>query len=44
MPRKFERKLKEEAKKKGLGKERTNAYVYGTMKKIEQRRAQKRGK
>ena len=44
MPRKFERKLKQEAKKKGLGKERTGAYVHGTMKKIAERRAQKRGK
>ncbi len=34
MPKKIERKLKREAKKKGLGKARTGAYVYGTMKKL----------
>ena len=45
MPRKFERKLKEEAKKKGLGKERTNALVYGTMRKQGWKPArEKRGK
>ena len=33
MPRKLELKLKREAKKKGLGKKRTNAYVYGTLRK-----------
>lgn len=34
MPKKMEAALKKEAKKKGLGKERTGAYVYGTMRKI----------
>ena len=33
MPKKLEAKLKREAKKKGLGKKRTGAYVYGTMRK-----------
>ena len=33
MPEKMEKKLKAEAKKKGLGKERTDAFVYGTMRK-----------
>jgi len=33
MPKKMERALKRSAKKKGLGKERTGAYVYGTMQK-----------
>jgi hypothetical protein len=33
MPKKMEEALKKEAKKKGLGKERTGAYVYGTMRK-----------
>lgn len=33
MPKEMERKLKATAKKKGLGKERTDAYVYGTMRK-----------
>lgn len=31
MPVKLERKLKSEAKKKGLSGKRANAYVYGTM-------------
>ncbi len=34
MPKKLERKLKREAKKKGLSKKRTGAYVYGTMRKL----------
>ncbi len=33
MPEKMERELKAEAKSKGLSKERTGAYVYGTMRK-----------
>jgi len=33
MPKKLERKLKAQAKKKGLGKKRTGAYVYGSMRK-----------
>lgn len=33
MPKALERKLKAEAKKKGLGKKRTGAYVYGTLRK-----------
>ena len=33
MPKKLEVKLKREAKKKGLGKKRAGAYVYGTMRK-----------
>jgi hypothetical protein len=33
MPKKLERKLRKQAKKKGLSKKRTNAYVYGTMRK-----------
>lgn len=35
MPKKLERKLKAEAKKRGYGKKRTGAYVYGTIAKIE---------
>jgi len=31
MPLKLERKLKKEASKRGYGKERTGAFVYGTM-------------
>ena len=33
MPEELERKLKAQAKKKGLSKKRTGAYVYGTMQK-----------
>lgn len=33
MPVKLERKLKRQAKKKGFGKKRTKAYVYGTLRK-----------
>ena len=34
MPKKVEVKLKKEAKKKSLSKERAGAYVYGTMQKL----------
>lgn len=34
MPIALERKLKKEAAKKHLGKKRTNAYVYGTLRKM----------
>lgn len=33
MPKKLERKLKRRCKKLGLGKERCDAYVYGTLRK-----------
>lgn len=33
MPKKLELKLKKEAKAKGFGKTRTNAYVFGTLRK-----------
>ena len=33
MPKAMEMALKREAAKKGLSKERTGAYVYGTMRK-----------
>ena len=33
MPKALERALKRQAKKKGLSKERTGAYVYGTLRK-----------
>ena len=33
MPKAMEQKLKTQAKSKGMGKERTNAFVYGTMRK-----------
>lgn len=34
MPKALEDKLKRKAKALGLGKERTGAYVYGTMNKL----------
>ena len=34
MPKGLERKLKREAKAKAFGKQRTNAYVYGTLRKL----------
>jgi len=33
MPKKLEKALKSQAKKKGLGGEKADAYVYGTMRK-----------
>lgn len=33
MPKKLEQELKREAEVMGLGKERTGAYVYGTLRK-----------
>ena len=38
MPKVLERQLKARAKKMGLGKKRTGAYVYGTLSKIEKHR------
>ena len=38
MPKKLEARLKREARKKGLGKKRTGAYVYGTLAKLKKRR------
>ncbi len=33
MPKELEAKLKRQASKKGLGKKRAGAYVYGTLRK-----------
>ena len=49
MPKALERRLKRQAKRKGLGKKRTGAYVYGTMRKMgwkpkRERRGRKKGK
>ena len=38
MPKALERKLKRTAKKKGYGKKRSAAYVYGTLAKIKKRK------
>lgn len=37
MPEKLKRKLKAQAKKKGFGKGRTDAYVYGTLHKTKKK-------
>lgn len=34
MPKDLERRLKAQARKKRFGKKRTNAYVYGTMRRL----------
>lgn len=44
MPKELHRKLAQQARKQGLKGERKNAYVYGTMSKIEKARARKHGK
>ena len=33
MPKALERKLKTQARKKGYGKKRADAYIYGTLRK-----------
>ena len=33
MPKEMEKSLKAQARKRGMGKKRANAYVYGTMRK-----------
>ena len=38
MPKALHKKLSRQAMKKGLKGKRKNAYVYGTMKKIEKRK------
>ncbi len=34
MPKDLEKKLRKQAKKKDFGKQRTDAYVYGTIRKL----------
>jgi len=34
MPEELEKKLKKEAKKKGLSKDRAGAYIFGTLRKL----------
>lgn len=41
MPEALERKLKAMARKHGLGKKRTGAYVYGTMNKMREMPSEK---
>jgi len=38
MPKALEKKLKRQAKKKGLGKKRAAAYTYGTLQKLKKRK------
>jgi len=38
MPKKLHDKLEREAKKKGLTGERKDAYIYGTLNKIEEKK------
>lgn len=42
MPKKVENALKKEATKKGLTGERKNAYVYGTLAKIDKKKGKKK--
>lgn len=44
MPADLERKLKKMAKKKGFGKKRAGAYIYGTLAKIKKAKKMKRAK
>lgn len=37
MPKELESKLRREARKKGLVNKRANAYVYGTLRKIQKK-------
>jgi len=44
MPKKMERNLKRQAKKKGLKGEQRDAYVYGTMQRETNWKPKKRGR
>jgi len=44
MPKALEEKLKRQAKKKGFGKKRTDAYVYGALRKTGWTPSKKKGK
>jgi len=44
VPKELKKRLKKQAKKLKLGKKRTDAYVYGTMQKIEKNRKKSRRK
>lgn len=43
MPKKMEKALKKEAKKKGLKGKRLNAYIYGTLRKTGWKPKRERG-
>jgi len=42
MPKKVENALEKEAAKKGLTGERKNAYIYGTLAKIDKKKGKKK--
>lgn len=42
VPAALHRKLKAEARKKGLGERRAAAYVYGTLRRVEKKKAKRR--
>lgn len=42
MPKAIEKKLKAEAKKLGLSKDRMGAYVYGTLSKLAKKKKKKK--
>lgn len=44
MPKKLHRKLEREAKKKGLQGDRKNAYIYGTLNRVEELLKKHKGK
>ena len=44
MPRKLHEALKKSARKKGYKGKRAKKYIYGTMTKIEKKKAKKRGR
>lgn len=44
MPKEMEKKLKSEAKQKGLTGDKANAYIYGTMQKKTDWKPGKKGK
>lgn len=43
MPKKLEQRLKRTARRRGYGKKRTNAYVYGTLRKTGWKPKKRRG-
>ena len=44
MPKKLHKALSKSANKKGLTGKQKDAYIYGSMKKIEKKKSRKRGK
>ena len=44
MPKKLHEKLEKEAEKKGLKGKKKDAYIYGTLRKIEEKEKKKKNK